>query len=146
MVGRIYPPELQLNKAYASDTEAPFLELHLSYSNGFVSSKIYDKRDGFDFNIVNFPFFGGNVPSSTSYSVYISQLIRFARVSSHVTDFNARNNSLTDKILHQGYRYHKLRKAFFSEFCRRHYELVSKFKVGLKSLLQQGPIGTGISW
>ena len=78
-----------------------------------------------------------DVPRSTSYGVYISQLIRFARVSSHVTDFNARNKILTGKLLHQGYRYHELRKAF-SKFYHRHYELVSKFKVGLKSLLQQG--------
>ena len=56
MVHQIYPPELQLNKANISDTEAPFLDLHLSVSNGFVSSKIYDKRDNFDFDIVNFPF------------------------------------------------------------------------------------------
>ena len=56
MVNRIYPPELQLNKANTSDTEAQFLDLHLSISNGFVSSKIYDKRDDFDFDIVNFPF------------------------------------------------------------------------------------------
>ena len=54
MVNRIYPPELQLNKANTSDTEALFLDLHLSSSNGFVSSKIYDKRDDFDFDIVNF--------------------------------------------------------------------------------------------
>ena len=110
MVNRIYPPELQLNKANTSDTEAPFLDLHLSISNGFVSSKIYDKRD--DFDIVNFPFLDGDVPCSTSYGVYISQLIRFARVSSHVVDFNARNKSLTAKLLQQGYRYHKLRKTF----------------------------------
>ena len=57
MVNRIYPPELQLNKANTSDTEAPFLDLHLSISNGFVLSKIYDKRDDFDLDIVNFPFF-----------------------------------------------------------------------------------------
>ena len=69
--------------------------------------------------------------------VYISQLIRFARVSSHVVDFNARNKSLTAKLLQQGYRYHKLRKTF-SKFYRRHYELVSKFNVGLKTLLHQG--------
>ena len=56
MVNQIYPSELQLNKAYSSDTEAPFLDLHLSISNGFISSKIYDKRDDFDFDIVNFPF------------------------------------------------------------------------------------------
>ena len=91
MVNRIYPPELQLNKANASDTEAPFLDLHLSISNGFVLSKMYDKRNDFDFDIVNFPFLGGDVPRSTSYGVYISQLIRFARVSSHVADFTARN-------------------------------------------------------
>ena len=51
MVNQIYPSKLQLNKANASDTEAPFLDLHLSISNGFVSSKIYDKRDDFDFDI-----------------------------------------------------------------------------------------------
>ena len=55
MDNQIYPPELQLNKANTSDTEAPFLDLHLSISNGFVSSKIYDKRDDFDFDIFNFP-------------------------------------------------------------------------------------------
>ena len=67
----------------------------------------------------------------------VFQLIRFARVSSHVVDFNARNKSLTAKLLQQGYRYHKLRKTF-SKFYRRHYELVSKFNVGLKTLLHQG--------
>ena len=56
MVNQIYPPELQLNKANISDTKAPFLDLHLSVANGFVSSKIYDMRDDFDFDIVNFPF------------------------------------------------------------------------------------------
>ena len=56
MVSQIYPSELQLNKANASDTEAAFLELHLSISNDIVSTKIYDKRDDFDFEIVNFPF------------------------------------------------------------------------------------------
>ena len=69
--------------------------------------------------------------------VYISQLIRFARVSSHVADFNARNKSLIAKLLQQGYWYHKLRKIF-SKFYRQHYELVSKFNVGLKPLFHQG--------
>ena len=58
MVKQIYPHELQLHKANNTDTEAPFLDLHLSIANGFVFSKIYDKRDDFDFDIVNFPFFG----------------------------------------------------------------------------------------
>ena len=61
MVNRIYPPELQLNKANTADTEAPFLDLHWSISNVFVSSKIHDKRNDFDFDIVNFPFLDGDV-------------------------------------------------------------------------------------
>ena len=137
MVSQIYPSELQLNKANASDTEAAFLDLHLSISNDIVSTKIYDKRDDFDFEIVNFPFLDGDVPRSTSYGVYISQLIRFARASSYVADFNTRNKLLTQKLLKQGYRYHKLRKTF-SKFYRRYYDLISKFQIRLKSLLRQG--------
>ena len=67
MVSQIYPLELQLNKNNASDTEAAFLDLHLSISNDIVSTKIYDKRDDFDFEIVNYPFLDGDVPRSTSY-------------------------------------------------------------------------------
>ena len=137
MVNIIYPPELQLNPANTLDTEAPFLDSDLSISNGFVSSKIYDKRDDFDFDIVNFPFLDGDVPRRPSYGVHISQLIRFSRVCSHVDDFNTRNKCLTAKLLKQGYRYHKLRKDF-SNFYRRHYELISKFNVGLISLLHRG--------
>ena len=117
MVNQIYPPELKLNKANTSDTEAPFLDLHLSISNGFVSSKIYDKRDDFDFDIVNFPFFGWQCSTSPLLWSYISQLIRFARVCSHIEDFNARNKCLTAKLLKQRYRYHKLRKVFPSSIA-----------------------------
>ena len=95
---------------------------------------MYDKRRDIDFDIVSFPFLDGNVPHSTPYGVYISQLIRFDGASSHVADFNAHNKSLTVKLLRQDYRYHKLRKTF-SKFYRRHCELVSIFKVGLKTLL-----------
>ena len=109
----------------------------MTISDGFVSSKIYDKRDEFDFNIVNFPLLDGDIPRAPLYRVYISQLIRFARVSSYIADFNTRNKMLTAKLLKQGYRYHKLCKTL-SKFYRRHYDLVSKFNVGLKSLLKQG--------
>ena len=132
MVDRIYPAELQLNKVNSSDTEATFLDLNLSISNGTVSTKIYDTRDDFDFDIVNFPFLDGDVPRRTS-----CQLIRFARASSNVSDFSCRNKALTAKLLKQGYRYHKLRTAF-SKFYRRHSELVGKYSVNLRKLLQQG--------
>ena len=103
----------------------------MSILDWFISCKMYDKRD-IDFEI--FLTWMGMFPS---YGVLISQLIRFARVSSLVTDFNTRNKLLSAKLLNQGYRYHKLRKAF-SKFYRCHFDLVSKFNVGLKSLLQKG--------
>ena len=128
MVGQIYPTELQLNKANSSDTEAPFLDLNLFISNGII----YDKHDDFNFEIVNSPFLDGDLPRSPSYAIYISQLIRFARVCSNVDDFNNRNLFLTAKLLviKQGYRHHKIRKAF-SKFYHRHSELIVKYNIGL---------------
>ena len=114
------------------------LNLCIQYiSNGTVSTKIYDKRDYFDFDIVNFPFRDGDIPRRTSYGAYISQLIRFARASSNLSDFNYHNKALTAKLLRQGYRYLKLRKAF-SKFYRRHSALVDKYSVSRITLLQQG--------
>ena len=81
--------------------------------DGFVSLKIYDECDDFDFDIVNFALLDGDVPLTTVYGIYISQLIRFARVSSHLTDFNARNKNLTAILLRQGNPYHKLWNFFF---------------------------------
>ena len=125
MVNHIYPSELHLNKANVSDAEASFLDLHLSISiYGFVQSKLFHKRDDFDIDIVNFPFLDGDVPRTTSSGVYIFQLIRFARVSSHVDEFITQDKVLTTKFVRQGYRYHKFRKAF-SKFYRRHFYLVS---------------------
>ena len=112
------------------------MDLNLCISNGTVSTKIYDKRDDVDFDIVNFPFLDGDVPRRTSYGVYISQ-IRFARASSNLNDFNYRNKALIAKLLRQGYRYFKLRKAF-SKFSRRHSALLEKYSVSLKTLLQRG--------
>ena len=130
MVGQIYPTELQLNKANSSDTKAPFLDLNLSITNGIVSSKIYNKRHDFNFEIVYFPFFDGDVPRSPSCCVYISRLIHFAGGGgggSNVDDSG--NLFLAAKILRQGYRYRKIRKAF-STFIHRHSELVVKYNIG----------------
>ena len=103
-LSQIYPSELQLNKANTSVTEAAFLDLHLSISNDIVSTKINDKRDDFYFEIVNFSFLDCDVYRSTSYGVYISQLIHFARASSYFADFKTRNKLLTQKLLKQGIR------------------------------------------
>ena len=79
--------------------------------------------------IVIFLFLDGDVPRRPSYGVFISQIIRFASVCSHVNDFNARNKCLTADLLKQGYRHHKLRMTFSKFYCR-HHELVSKYNVG----------------
>ena len=77
--------------------------MDLSITNGIVSSNIYDKRDDFNFEIVNFPFLDGYVPRSPSYVVYISQLIHCARVWSYACDLNNRNKIWTANLLEQGF-------------------------------------------
>ena len=141
MGGQIYPTELQLNKVNSSNTEATFLDLGLSITNGIVSSKVYDKWDNSNFEIVNFPFLDGDVPRSPSYGVYISQFIRFARVCSYVDDFNNRNLFLTAKLLKQGYRYPKIRNSTTDT------ELIVKYNTSVKkNSSATGHIRTYISW
>ena len=87
----------------------------------------------FYFDIVNFPFLDVDTPRSASYGVYIYQLIRCAQMSSHVDDFNTCYKVFIAKLLRQGYRYQKHRRAF-SKFYRRHFDIVSKYNVGLKNV------------
>ena len=91
----------------------------------------------FHFEIVNSPLLDGDVPRSPTYGVYIFQLISFARVCSNIEGFNNKNLFLTAKLLKQGYRFHKIRKAF-SKLYNRHLELIYRYNIGLKALLQQG--------
>ena len=127
MVGQTHPTEIQLNKEESSKTEAPLFDLDLSITNCIFTSKIYDKQG-------DFLFLDEDVCRIPSYSVYISLLFRFARVFSNVNDFNNRN-----LFIKQGnrYRYSNIRKAF-SKSYHRHTELIVKYNIGLKTLLQQG--------
>ena len=133
----IYPKELTLTKSNKSNVHTPFLDLDITIDKGNLTTKIYDKRDDFSFPIVNFPFLDGDVPLAPSYGVYISQLVRFARVCSNVADFNERNLYLTEKLLHQGYRYHKLHKTF-TKFYYRYLDLLRKFGCTCRKLIKQG--------
>jgi hypothetical protein len=133
----IYPKELQLNKANTCSTSTSFLDLNLDIKDGVISSKIYDKRDDFNFQIVNYPHLDGNIPRIPSYGVYMSQLLRFARACSSLEEFNKRNRVITDKLLKQGYRYCKLRKTF-SKFYKRNLPLINKYNTPLKTLLREG--------
>ena len=118
---------------YVHSSHTPFLDLDITIEQGKLITNIYDKRDDFAFPIVNFPFLDGDVPLAPSYGVYISQLVRFARVCSSVSDFN----ELTEKLLHQGYRYHKLHITF-SKFYYHYTELLQKFGCTCRTLKKQG--------
>ena len=111
--------------------------MHLSISNDIVSTKFYEKRDDFDFKIVNFPFLDGDVPRSISLNSISLNSFGLLEHLAMFADFNTRNKLLTQKLLKLGYRYHKLRKTFFKSY-RRYYDLISKFQVELKSHLRQG--------
>ena len=94
----IYPPET------TSASSASFLDLYLEFDdNGQISTKIYDKRDDFNFKIINFPNMCSNIPASPAYGVYIWQLIRYARASSNYSDFLKRHLHLRNRLLDQGY-------------------------------------------
>ena len=99
MVNQIYPPELQLNKANISDTEAPFLDLHLSVANGFVSFKIYDKRDDFDFDIVNFPFLDGDVPRRASFRNLLGLLESAIMLQTSTLEINVKRQNFPNRAI-----------------------------------------------
>ena len=119
---------MRLDKTNEFDFSAPFLDLDLSINNEIISSKIYDKREDFDFAIVIYPHLDGDVPRATSYGVYFTQLIRFARACSSVEDFHIRNRTITEKLLKQGYSFNKLRKTF-SKFYYRNLPLITSINV-----------------
>jgi hypothetical protein len=90
----IYPPELEIKETTDTASSASFLDLYLEFDDsGQLSTNIYDKRDDFNFKIINVPHMCSNIPASPVYGVYISQLIRYARVSSNYSDFLKRHLS-----------------------------------------------------
>ena len=109
----IYPAELEIKDTTDADHRASYLDLDLSYDRDKrLQVKLHDKRDDFDFNIVNFPFLSSNIPQSPAYGVYVSQPIQYARASSAYDDFLVGSRLLTSKLLRQGYKCMKLITTF----------------------------------
>ena len=124
----IYPSQLTVEKANKSDHLADYLDLtFIIDSGGKLSTRLYDKRDDFDFHIVNFSYLSSNIPSGPSYGVYISQLIRYARCCSHYDNFRYRHKCLVDRLLSQGYIALRLEKSF-KKFYGRYQDLIEKYQ------------------
>ena len=95
---------------------ANYLDLRLEFDDdGKLLTQLYDKRDDFDFPIVNFLCLSSNIPESPAYGVFVSQLIRYARVC--LKDFLFRGSILVSKLLKQGYSSHKLQTGFIGMVC-----------------------------
>ena len=100
----IYSPQLEVKETTDTALTASFLDLYLEFDdNGQISTKIYYKRDDFNFNIINIPNMCSNMPASPAYGVSISQLIRYARASSNYSDFLKRHLHLRNRQLDQTY-------------------------------------------
>ena len=97
----IYPKELVLVPEENDGLQSPFLDLDLSINNGIISTKIFDKRDAFDFPIVNFPNLSGNIPDKSSYGVFVGELVRYARACTHYNDFAEKTLRLVKKLKSQ---------------------------------------------
>ena len=135
-VQNIYPSELELKETTESDSECSYLDLLFFSENGELKIRLYDKRDDFNFHIVNFPFMDSNIPISPAYGIYISRLIAFARICSDFTDFSNRHKLLVNRLLSQGVLHNKLRKSYL-QFVDRYKELLSKYKVDLVSHINE---------
>ena len=134
-VKEIYPSQLTVEKANTSDDLANYLDLtFIIERNNRLYTKLYDKCDDFDFHIVNFPFLSSNIPSSPSYGVYISQLIRYARCCSYYHDFGYRHKLLVDRHLSQGYEVKCLRNSF-KKFYGRYPDLIGKYQRSVKDMV-----------
>ena len=103
-------------------------------SNNRLYTKLYDKRNDFDFHIVNFLFLSSNIPSSPLYGVYISQLIRYARCCLYYDDFGYRHKLLVDRLLSQGYEVKCLRQSF-KKFYGRYPDPIQKYQRLVKDMV-----------
>ena len=131
-VKEIYPSQLTAEKGNTSDDLAHYLDLTFNIgSSNLLYTKLYDD---FDFHIVNFPFLSSNIPSSPSYGVYISQLIRYARCCSSYNDFGYRHKLLVDKLLSQGYEVKHLRNSL-KNFYGRYPDLIGKYHRSVKDMM-----------
>ena len=127
----IYPDELEIKDTTESDRCASYLDILLNIDpNGRLTTTLYNKRDDFDFAIVNFLFLYSNVPLSPAYVVYVSQLIRYARACHAYDDFFEARPTTNKKLMLQGYNESRL-KSSFRKFYGHYNDLICDYKLSL---------------
>ena len=126
----IYPREFEI-KETTETAASPHTRIVIStVKKGKFTTRLYGKRDDFNFPIVNFPFLSNNIPSAPTYGVYVSQLIRYAGACSNYQDFMERGKVLTTRMLSQGYQTTKL-VATLKKFYGRPHDLVNPYNVAV---------------
>ena len=131
----VYPPELEFKETTDTALSASFLDLYLEFDDsGQISTKIYDKRDDFNFKIITFPNMCSNIPASPAYGVYISQLIRYARASNNYSDFLKCHLHLRNRLLDQGYKKIRLIRSL-KKFIFRYQYLVEIYSVSAEKII-----------
>ena len=130
-----YAPELEVKETTDTASSALILDLYLEFDDsGQLSTKIYDKRDDFNFKIINFPNTCSNIPASPAYGVYISQLIRYARASSNYSDILKRHLHLRNRLLDQGYKKIRLIRSL-KKFIFRYQDIVEIYSVSAEKII-----------
>ena len=123
---RIYPQALTLSKSNSSDTVVDYLDITISSENRILTFSLYDKRDAFSFNVVNFPYLDSCIPRKPALGIYFGQLIRIARICSNFGDFCKRTLSLSRRLQQQGYRHVELVRLT-SRFFNNKSDLINKY-------------------
>ena len=136
-ISNIYPQQLELKRTTETDSRLSYLDLEVNISDRRFTTAVFDKRDGFNFHIVNFPHMDSNIPSKPAYGVYISQLVRIGRICDSYKSFFTRHHQLTCRLVKQGFLYDKLVTSF-KGFCSRYPEIFSKFAVSVRKHVEDG--------
>ena len=98
----IYPREIEIQETTETAASSSCLDCYLYIDNGKLTTRLYDKRDDFNFPIVNFQFLSSNIPSAPAYGIYVSELIRYARACSNYQDFMGLGKVFTTKVVEPG--------------------------------------------
>ncbi len=119
-----------VNCTNVSPHKCNYLDLTISIYRGKFRVALYDKRNDYSFNVISYPFLDGNIPNNLSYGVFISQLVRFAKINTNINGFYTNIGNLIKKLVSQGFKVAALRKKFL-KFYHTKLNIWSKFGVDI---------------